>query len=37
MREDLVRMMPPAMLWPSAFVYFTGVCEVAGAVGLMLP
>ncbi len=37
MREDLVRMMPPAIPWPRALVYFTRVCEIAGAVGLMVP
>jgi uncharacterized membrane protein len=37
MREDLVRMVPPSIPWPRAMVYFTGVCEIAGAVGLLLP
>lgn len=37
MKEDLVRMMPPSIPWPRALVYFTGVCEFAGAVGLLLP
>jgi uncharacterized membrane protein len=37
MRDDLVRMMPPSFPWPHALVYFTGLCEIAGAVGLMLP
>jgi uncharacterized membrane protein len=37
MRDDLVRMMPPSFPWPRALVYFTGLCEIAGAVGLMLP
>lgn len=37
MKEDMVRMMPPAIPWPRAVVYFTGVCEIAGAVGLLLP
>ena len=37
MREDLVRMMPLAIPWPSAFVYFTGLCEIAGAMGLLIP
>ena len=36
-KEDLVRMMPPSIPWPRAMVYFTGVCEIAGAVGLLLP
>jgi uncharacterized membrane protein len=37
MRDDLVRMMPPSFPWPRALVFFTGLCEIAGAVGLMLP
>jgi uncharacterized membrane protein len=37
MKEDFVRMMPPSIPWPRAWVYFTGICEIAGAVGLLLP
>ena len=37
MKEDFVRMMPPSIPWPRALVYFTGICEIAGAVGLLLP
>jgi len=37
MREDLVRMMPSWIPWPRAVVYFTGVCELAGVVGLLVP
>lgn len=37
MRDDLVRMMPPFFPWPRALVFFTGLCEIAGAVGLLLP
>ena len=36
MRDDLVRMMPPSFPWPRALVFFTGLCEIAGAVGLLL-
>jgi uncharacterized membrane protein len=36
MKEDFVRMMPPGMPWPRAMVYFTGICEIAGAAGLLL-
>ena len=36
MKEDSVRMIPPSIPWPRAMVYFTGVCEIAGAVGLFL-
>ena len=32
MKEDFVRMMPPSIPWPRGLVYFTGVCEIAGAV-----
>lgn len=37
MKEDFVRMMPPSIPWPRAMVYFTGICEIAGAMGLLLP
>jgi uncharacterized membrane protein len=37
MKEDFVRMMPPSIPWSRALVYFTGLCEIAGAVGLLLP
>jgi uncharacterized membrane protein len=37
MKKDFVRMMPPAIPWPLAMVYFTGVCEIAGAAGLLVP
>jgi len=37
MKEDFVRMMPSSIPWPRALVYFTGVCELGGAVGLLLP
>lgn len=35
MKEDFVRMIPPPIPWPRAMVYFTGVCEIAGAAGLL--
>src|SRR3984957_15016191 len=37
MKEDFVRMMPPSIPWPRALVYFTGICEMAGALGLLSP
>ena len=37
MKDDMVRMMPPSIPWPRAMVYFTGVCEIAGAMGLLVP
>jgi uncharacterized membrane protein len=37
MKEDLIRMMPASIPWPRALVYFTGVCEIAGAIGLLVP
>lgn len=37
MKEDFVRMMPPSIPWPRVMVYFTGVCEIAGAIGLQFP
>lgn len=35
--EDMVRMMPPSIPWPRVVVYFTGLCEAAGAIGLLIP
>ncbi len=37
MKRDLVRMMPDWIPQPMALIYFTGVCEIAGAIGLLLP
>jgi uncharacterized membrane protein len=37
MRHDLARMVPPVFRHPLAVIYFTGVCEVLGAIGLLLP
>jgi uncharacterized membrane protein len=37
MKEDLVRMTPPWVPRPRVMVYFTGVCEIAGGVGLLIP
>jgi uncharacterized membrane protein len=37
MKHDLVRMMPDWIPRPMALIYLTGVCEVAGAIGLVLP
>ena len=37
MRHDLARMMPKAVPWPEAMVAFTGLCEIAGALGLLVP
>ncbi|MCI0618010.1 DoxX family protein [bacterium] len=37
MRKDLVRMVPKKVPYPEAMVYFTGVCEILGAIGLLLP
>ena len=37
MRRDLARMVPPAIPHPMEFVYFTGVCEILGAFGLLVP
>src|SRR5215467_4351753 len=37
MRQDLARMMPPAVPHPMLVVYFTGLCEILGAIGLQLP
>jgi uncharacterized membrane protein len=37
MKEDLVRMVPPSFPNPRALVFVTGVLEIAGAVGLLVP
>ncbi|QDT53444.1 hypothetical protein Pan44_14610 [Caulifigura coniformis] len=37
MRHDLVKMVPPGIPEPMAMITFTGVCELAGAAGLMIP
>ena len=37
MRADLVRMVPPSVPHPELMVTFTGVCEILGAIGLLLP
>ncbi|HEX2229077.1 MAG TPA: DoxX family protein [Candidatus Binatia bacterium] len=37
MRFDLVRMVPPWVPFAEFMVTFTGVCEILGAVGLLLP
>jgi uncharacterized membrane protein len=37
MRPDLVAMVPPSVPNAEFMVTFTGVCEVLGAVGLLLP
>jgi uncharacterized membrane protein len=37
MRPDLVRMVPAAVPNPELMVTFTGLCEIFGGVGLLLP
>jgi uncharacterized membrane protein len=37
MKEDLVRMTPSWVPWPRAMVFFTGLCEIAGAIGVVVP
>jgi uncharacterized membrane protein len=37
MRPDLVAMVPPAVPNPEVMVTFTGICEILGAIGLLLP
>ncbi len=37
MRDDLIRMVPPSVPYPELMVTFTGVCEILGAVGLLVP
>jgi uncharacterized membrane protein len=37
MRADLVRMVPPSIPNPELMVTLTGVCEILGAIGLLVP
>jgi uncharacterized membrane protein len=37
LKEDLVRMVPKAVPYPRQVVYLTGICEVLGAIGLLVP
>ncbi len=37
MRHDLARMLPPAIPHAMGVIYFTGVCEILGGVGLLIP
>jgi uncharacterized membrane protein len=37
MRPDLVAMVPPFVPKPELMVTFTGICEILGAVGLLVP
>src|SRR5690554_5974183 len=37
MREDLIRMVPPGLGDPGLWVTFTGIAEIAGAIGILLP
>lgn len=37
MRADMIRMMPPSVPYPELMVTFTGVCEILGAIGLLIP
>ena len=37
MQADLIRMVPPAVPYPEFIVKFTGLCEILGAIGLLVP
>ena len=37
MRADLARMVPPAIPNPELMVTITGICELLGAIGLLVP
>jgi uncharacterized membrane protein len=37
MRSDLEKMVPPWIRNPRAVIVFTGICEILGAIGLLLP
>ena len=37
MRPDMLAMVPPAVPNPEFMVTFTGICEILGAIGLLVP
>lgn len=37
MRPDMIAMVPPSVPNPEFMVTFTGICEILGAVGLLVP
>jgi uncharacterized membrane protein len=37
MRKDLIAMVPPALPRPDLLVFLTGIAELAGSVGLLIP
>jgi uncharacterized membrane protein len=37
MKEELVQMVPESLAYPRQLVFLTGICEVLGAIGLLLP
>ena len=36
-RHAFLAIMPPLVPWPIAVIVFTGLCEIAGGVGLLVP
>jgi uncharacterized membrane protein len=37
MRADMIAMVPPSVPNPGFMVTFTGICEILGAIGLLVP
>src|SRR5262245_18546130 len=37
MKKDLIAMVPPALPRPDLLVFATGIAELAGAIGLLIP
>jgi uncharacterized membrane protein len=37
MRPDMIAMIPPGVPNPGFMVTFTGICEILGAIGLLMP
>lgn len=37
MKQDLARMVPEWVPAPQAMIAFTGICEILGAIGLLIP
>jgi uncharacterized membrane protein len=36
-RHEMARMVPSALGHAMAIIYFTGACEIAGAIGILIP
>jgi uncharacterized membrane protein len=37
MKEELIQIIPESLPYPRQLVFLTGICEVLGAIGLLMP